>query len=362
MGTTSSFYDDFLPSSAGMRDYAVSLKDGFYKLRFGGYVSQDNVSLNYGRKLMLNKLLTTAVSLSGTPGSVQTTTDIRFGITENIPVDVDFREGFMRIIMYNTDTSVIPSFDIPSNPMIESIEGGVGTKENVVIYRVKLKDLNNFYGFNIVYDNGMLILKLNNPQTLSASAEKPLEGKTIVVDAGHGGSDIGAPGPGSMPEAALNFNIATRLASLLRELGATVLETRTDNITVSLYERMDFLNDACPDLAVSIHHNSVASSSNALKANGFVALYSNNSGVLLAKTVSKTVCKELNRLERAPSYQQLAVARNHRFPSALFEMCFISNVEEYQWSISAGNFDRSAKALADGILDYYCAQGVYLEY
>ncbi len=365
VGTTSSFYDDFLPSSKGMRDYVTTLTDGFYKLKFGGYVASEKVTLNYGRKLNENKLLTAAVRVNSTDftNNDNNTTDIRIGITENIPVDVDFRDGYMRILIYNTDISYIPEFDIAKNPMIESISGEPhSTRPDALIYKVKLKDDKNFYGFNIVYENGMLIIKLNNPQKLSDSQDKPLEGKVIVVDPGHGGSDIGAPGPGNIPESVLNYEIASRLSQKLRDLGAQVIETRSENQTSDLYERMDKLNAICPDLAVSVHHNSIAGNVNANKTRGFLALYSNNSGRLLAETVSKTVCTELNRLERAPSYQSLAVARNHRFPSALFEMSFISNIEEYQWTISEGGYERSALALADGILDYYRAQEAYLEY
>ena len=207
----------------------------------------------------------------------------------------------------------------------------------------------------------MMKVKLNNPQKLS-DGEKPLSGKVIVVDAGHGGTDTGAPGPADKNESVLNFEIASRVADELEKLGADVRRTRNSlDSTVSLYARMDILNEVNPDLAISIHHNSVNSNANALKANGFLALYSNNSGVLLAKTVSRTVCRQLNRYERTPSYQQLAVARNHRFPSALFEMSFISNIEEYQWTVTPGNYDRSAAAVVSGVLNYYRAQEAYLE-
>ncbi len=365
ISTKSSFYDDFLPSSKGMRDYVTSVEDGYCKLRFGGYVKESELAITYGKPLLLNTILTTALEVvsTDTTNNKCNSTDIRFGVTENIPVDVDFNgeNSGMRIIMYNTDSSIIPEFEIPANPLVKSISGKKGTRENMVIYTVTLKDNKNFYGFNIVYENGCMIVKLNNPQTLR-QGDKPLEGKTIVVDAGHGGTDIGAPGPGNLPESVLNRNIADELVKNLHSLGATVLESRTGNNTVDLYERMDFLNDACPDLAVSIHHNSVAGSSNAQKVRGFMALYSNNSGVLLAQTVSNVVCSELGREQKPTAYQQLAVARNHRFPSALFEMCFICNVEEYQWSITEGNYKRSADALTEGILEYYRIGAKYLEY
>ena len=60
--------------------------------------------------------------------------------------------------------------------------------------------------------------------------------------------------------------------------------------------------------------------------------------------------------------QALAVARNHRFPSTLCEMSFISYPEEFQWTITEGNFARSAKALADGVIEFYSRQAKYISY
>lgn len=365
VGTKTSFYEDFLPSSKGMRDYVTDITDGYCKLRFGGYIKEEELVFTYGKPLLLNTILTTAVEVNAgnTTNNKENSTDIRFGVTENIPVDVDFRgeNGAMRIIIYNTDTSIIPQFDVPANPLIESIEGKLGTRANMLMYHVKFKDENNYYGFNIVYENGCMIVKLNNPQTL-ASGDKPLLGKRIVVDAGHGGVDGGALGPGNKPEKVLNQDIASLLAQKLRDLGATVVESRPGDTTVDLYQRMDLLNAECPDLAISVHHNSLVGSANALRTKGFMALYSNNSGIGLSRIVSDVVCRELVRIQKPTAYQELAVARNHRFPSTLVEMCFISNVEEYQWSITAGNAERSADALVHGIMEYYRNQEKYLDY
>jgi len=43
-------------------------------------------------------------------------------------------------------------------------------------------------------------------------------------------------------------------------------------------------------------------------------------------------------------------------------MCFISNVEEYQWSINEGSYKKSADAITEGILEYYRIGETYLEY
>ena len=346
-----------------MRDYIKFKSDGYYKLRFGGFVSEDDVVVTYGQPLQLNKIITCAMEVvcTDSTNNKNNTTDLRFGVTENIPVDVDFREESMRIIIYNTDTSVIPQFEIVDNPLVKSITGSVGTRENMLIYRVKLKHDSNFYGFNIVYEDGFMTVKLNNPQTL-AKGEKVFAGKTFCIDAGHGGTDSGALGAGKKHEAHLNLEIAQSLADKLENLGATVVRTRTDETTVDLYQRMDLFNEVNPDLVVSIHHNSVPSGTNAQKARGFVALYSNNSGVLLANTLSDIITNKLSRQQRATSYQQLAVCRNHRFPSALLEMSFISNPEEYQWTLTKGNCEKSAQAIVDGLIEYYKIQEGYLDY
>jgi len=364
---SSSFYDDYTPASKGMRDYIMAEINGFYQLRFGGYISEDNVSVTKNTKLYANQILSVAVQVNAknTSNNKNNSTDIRFGVLDNVPVNINITNNFLYLTLSNTNPSYIKQVQVPPNPLISSISGAPGMIANTVVYTVTLKNADNYYGADIVYENNMIICKLNNPQSIEKGA-LPLSGKTIVVDAGHGGTDTGALGPANnasgLREKNLNLSIALELQKKLNALGATVLMTRTTDTTVSLNERIDFLNKATPDFAIAIHHNSVAATSNAAKTYGFLGLYSNNSGILLAKTVSSVVTKELNRYERPVNYQQLAVARNHRFPSMLCEMCFISNPEEFQWSINDGSYEKSAEALADGILEYFKAQENYLVY
>lgn len=364
VSTTSSFYDDYTPASRGMRDYVTGLTGSFYKLKFGGYISADNVKIIDGIQLNQNKILSVNVIVNGkdTKNNKNNFTDVIFECLENSPVNAVASAGKITVTFYNTDSDIMPKPIVSPNPIISTVKAYINNEGNPV-YELILKDELNMYGYNVVYENGNIIIRMNNPQTLSNSNEKPLEGKTIVVDAGHGGNDSGALGISKVNEAMLNLEISLYLQKELENLGATVLMTRTaDNQTVSLEERMEFLNDANPDLAISVHQNSIASSTNAQKVRGYLGLYSTEAGKMLAKTVSSVVCDRLNRYERPYAYQKLAVARNHRFPSTLCEMCFISNVEEYEWSITPGNTLRSAEAIAEGVLEYYRAQEVYLAY
>ena len=359
----SSFYDDYTPASTGLRAYVQGRSDGVYKLAFGGYVAASNVKLVEGVELNRGKILSVGVKVNGTDtiNNKNNFTDVTFACLENVPVNAVASAGRIDVTFYNCDPTILPLPAIEANPLVSMITAAA-VNDTTLVYTIHLKNELNAYGYNVVYENGNIIVRMNNPQRLSDDPAKPLAGKTIVVDPGHGGNDTGALGCGKTNEAMLNLDISLHLRDKLTALGANVLMTRSDNTTVSLEERMAFLNDANPDLAVAIHQNSIASSSNAQKIRGYLGLYCTEAGKLLAKSVSATVALELNRYERPYAYQKLAVARNHRFPSTLCEMCFISNVEEYEWSITPGNTERSAIAVADGILAYYKAQEAYLAY
>lgn len=77
----------------------------------------------------------------------------------------------------------------------------------------------------------------------------------IVIDAGHGGRDPGASGPG-YSESAMTLDIALRLEKLLaKESGVQVVLTRRKDEYVPLQERTAIANRENADLFVSIHAN-----------------------------------------------------------------------------------------------------------
>ncbi|AHF18030.1 N-acetylmuramoyl-L-alanine amidase family protein [Niabella soli] len=89
--------------------------------------------------------------------------------------------------------------------------------------------------------------------------------KTIIVDAGHGGPDVGAEGT-QTNEAAITLQVARKLATVMRtELkGINILETRTTsalpggltNAKAANRYRADFANRNNGDLFISLHCNS----------------------------------------------------------------------------------------------------------
>ena len=78
----------------------------------------------------------------------------------------------------------------------------------------------------------------------------------IVVDAGHGGWDLGTVGRRGLLEKDLVFEISQRLGRLLESrLGADVIYTRPDDNYIPLDERAVIANTAQADLFVSVHAN-----------------------------------------------------------------------------------------------------------
>lgn len=87
----------------------------------------------------------------------------------------------------------------------------------------------------------------------------------IVVDAGHGGAEMGAKGPSGLLEKDVTLDVAKRLqVGLARRLGVRVILTRETDKQVSLDDRTALANHERADLFLSIHVNA----SPATKASG----------------------------------------------------------------------------------------------
>ena len=83
-----------------------------------------------------------------------------------------------------------------------------------------------------------------------------LDVKTIVIDAGHGGTDPGAIGAQGTMEKDIALDIAVRLRDRLRSVGRyKILMTRDADTTLRLNQRVEFANENRADLFISIHVN-----------------------------------------------------------------------------------------------------------
>ncbi len=92
------------------------------------------------------------------------------------------------------------------------------------------------------------------------ASDQPLPARTgrfrIVLDAGHGGWDLGTVGRQGLLEKDLVLDVTRRLGKLLQaRLGSEVMYTRTGDSYLPLDQRADFANQTQADLFVSVHAN-----------------------------------------------------------------------------------------------------------
>jgi len=81
--------------------------------------------------------------------------------------------------------------------------------------------------------------------------------RTIVIDPGHGGSEIGAVGSNGLAEKEIVLDISTRLATLIEErLGLQVHLTRERDVDLAKENRTAYANNLKADVFISIHANS----------------------------------------------------------------------------------------------------------
>jgi N-acetylmuramoyl-L-alanine amidase len=94
------------------------------------------------------------------------------------------------------------------------------------------------------------------PPELPALAPTTPALRTLIIDAGHGGDDLGAKGAAGTAEKDVTLAIARRLKGTIEaRLGLRVLMTRDDDRSVPVTDRTAMANNSKADLFVSLHAN-----------------------------------------------------------------------------------------------------------
>ncbi|WP_248927410.1 N-acetylmuramoyl-L-alanine amidase [Paenibacillus hamazuiensis] len=189
---------------------------------------------------------------------------------------------------------------------------------------------------------------------------------SIVVDAGHGGSDPGAIGVNGLEEKAVNLDIARRLKDELTARGYDVSMTRDSDVFVSLGGRVEFTNDKQPDLFVSIHANSYSNPA----TRGAMVLYYDNAypnpqypaseemkeltpqSKELAQDVLSSIVRSMGVTDKGLLPSSVYVVRMGQVPSILVETAFLSNRQDADMLADDGVRQQFADAIADGIEAY----------
>lgn len=251
-------------------------------------------------------------------------------------------------------------------------------------------------------DRLVLDLYDKDRQESAPSVKKSVENSSrrdivVAIDAGHGGEDPGALGPGGLREKVVVYGISQRLEKLIeREQGFKPFMVRSGDYYLPHKKRRDLAHDAQADLFVSIHADAftspkakgssvyalsqrgasstfarfLAQRENAADLVGGVSL--NDKDDLLAQVlydmsmshtldaslgVGSRVLYNMDRISKLHKKQveqaAFLVLKSPDIPSILVETGFISNPEEARLLRTAEYQDKMARAIHAGIKSWF---------
>jgi len=185
-----------------------------------------------------------------------------------------------------------------------------------------------------------------------------MNGLTIVIDAGHGGIDGGVVGRTTgVKESDINLAISLKLRDFLQTKGYRVVMTRTtqdglyglNNSNKKLADmeaRRRIINNASPDLVVSIHQNSYPCPS----VNGAQVFYCTTCEVSGKKAeLMQTTLNVSLGFNKLPKQGDFFILECSPYPSLLIESGFLSNPEEERLLITPEYQEKIAYTIANGI-------------
>ena len=229
---------------------------------------------------------------------------------------------------------------------------------------------------------------------------------TLVIDAGHGGHDFGAPGAVSN-EKDLTLKYALAFGALVEKNcpDVKVIYTRKKDVFLPLHQRADIANDAKADLFVSVHINALDGNHSAMGFQSYTLGRGNRTGdrglkqnlevakrensviflekdykkqyrgldlnsaegdimfefiadnnrarsVDLSRMMQREVCKTAGRKNGGAHQNNLAVLRLTSMPAILLELGFISTPAEENYLNSRAGVDAISKGIYNAFIQY----------
>ncbi|MDG0813051.1 N-acetylmuramoyl-L-alanine amidase [Cohnella rhizosphaerae] len=271
---------------------------------------------------------------------------------DRIVVDVpksDFASDFGQNLVVNGATAKSGTYPVAGHPVLTQVRYSL-FQSNPNALRFVL-DLSTAYGYEVQNDASAGELKIR----LSADAVPPVTEApqdkvyTVVLDAGHGGSDSGAIGVSGKYEK--NFNLAVILkvqALLATDPRIKLVMTRSGDTFPSLSDRYNLANSLNADLFLSVHANSNTKST----VSGTEVYYTRAESLAFANVVKQYATPATGLADRGVIQKSLAVTRETKMPAVLFEAGYLSNAAEEKKLFTEDFQNRTAAGLAAAVKAY----------
>ena len=215
-----------------------------------------------------------------------------------------------------------------------------------------------------VYYIFLFIIFISTFSFVGASIKKSnleLLGKVIYIDPGHGGPDPGTIYK-DIYEKDINLEICKKLQTILEKDGAIVYLTRYDDYDLSksytgsrkksdLNNRAKIINDSKADLYISIHLNSISSST----WSGAQVFYDdiNEKNYDLALLMQDQLKKDLKTTRKVKEITTMLMNRKINIPGILIEAGFLSNPNDRYLLQKAEYQYKIVESIKKGIIKYF---------
>lgn len=198
---------------------------------------------------------------------------------------------------------------------------------------------------------------------VAANSFKKTTSLTVVIDAGHGGIDVGVNGASTgVKESDINLYITKYLRGYFVDAGFNVVLTRktegglygtsTKGFKLrDMKKRREIIENCSADMVISIHQNKCPLPSR----RGGIVFYDTNSEC--GKTLAQSIQNELNKIEDYPTQSALAgdyyMLKCTSSPSVIVECGFLSNKDDEQLLITEKFQKQIAYSIFKGAVAYY---------
>jgi N-acetylmuramoyl-L-alanine amidase len=194
--------------------------------------------------------------------------------------------------------------------------------------------------------------------------------RTVVIDAGHGGTDTGCSGPRGAVEKVISLDVARRLRAYLMKAGFQVYMTREGDRFIELEDRAERAKRWGADIFVSIHLNSAASTdangsetysmtgagqSSTSGGKGEAAEAGNRFDAMnssLAYQIQRSIVEQAQTADRGVKKARFVVLKHAPCPAVLIETGFVSNKREEARFMTDDFRENIALGIARGIYNY----------
>ncbi|MEK0314058.1 N-acetylmuramoyl-L-alanine amidase [Cohnella sp. 56] len=268
---------------------------------------------------------------------------------DRIVVDVpksDFAADFGQNLVVSGATAKSGNYPIAGSAVMTQIRYSLfSTNPNALRFVI---DLGRASGYQLSNDAsaGEFKIALSDQVAPPAPQDKVY---TVVLDAGHGGSDSGAIGVSGKYEKNFNLAVILKLQALLAgDPRLNIVMTRSGDTFPSLSDRYNLANSLQADLFLSVHANSNTKNT----ANGTEVYYTRAESLAFANIVKQYATPATGLADRGVIQKSLAVTRETKMPAVLFEAGYLSNAAEESKLFTEDFQNRTAAGLAAAVKAY----------